>query len=64
VSLRPFFCRALDFLKVHRPDCKRCAAQNCSLFAHQRLMELIAHANLKGRNSPGANVTSSENDAA
>jgi hypothetical protein len=64
VSLKPFFCRALDLLKLHRPDCQRRAAQNCSLFARQRLMDLIAHSNLKDRNRLGVNVTSSENDAA
>jgi hypothetical protein len=64
VSLKPWVCQALRFLKLHHPDCHRCAARDCYMIIRYRLMELNEHATQRSSPSPNESTTSSQNDAA
>ena len=59
MSLKPFVCKALSFLKLHRPDCQRCVDQDCYGIIRQRLTELNEHAKQGSGPRPDEN-----NDAA
>jgi hypothetical protein len=64
VSLKPFVCQALSFLRLHHPDCHRCVAQDCYMIIRQRLIELNEHATQRSSPGPNENTKSSQNDAA
>jgi hypothetical protein len=64
VSLKPWVCQALSFLKLHHPDCHRCASPDCYMIVRERLMELIEHATKESSHSPNENTKPSQKDAA
>lgn len=44
MSYRRYFCIALEYLKLHSPDCEHCSVQDCVGVAMRRLKELNEHA--------------------